>query len=92
MATTNDITGAEIKSGIYTARGRDNHDRIFAKKSAAEWLACLPEYKGFIIMDPDGWRYDDGVTMESKISYSEFKRRFNESTVIGHLNPPHAEV
>jgi len=80
MATTNDITGAEIKSGIYSAQGRDNHDRIFAKKTAAEWLEFLPECKGWTILDPDGWRYDDGITLESKISCTEFIRRFNKST------------
>jgi hypothetical protein len=86
MATTNDITGAEIKSGIYTSKGRDNYERIFAKKTAAEWLAFLPEYEGLIIMDPDGWRHADGVTLESKISYSEFAQRLQESTVMGYLN------
>lgn len=87
MATKNDITGAEIKSGVYSERGRNNHDRIFAKKTAAEWLEFLPEYKGTTILDPDGWRYNDGVTLESKISYSEFIRRLSESTILAYLNP-----
>ena len=88
MATTNSITGDEIKSGIYSAQGRDNYERIFAKKTAAEWLEFLPEYKGWTIIDPDGWRYDDGVTLETKISYSEFKRRLNKSTILSPVFQP----
>ncbi len=85
MAATNDITGAEIKSGIYSSQGRDNYERIFAKKTAAEWLDFIPEYKGYVILDPDGWRYDDGITLESKISCTEFESRFKQSTVMLHI-------
>jgi len=38
MAAQNDITGAEIKSGILSAEGRDNWDKAFCKKSVADWL------------------------------------------------------
>lgn len=84
MATTNNITGDEIKSGIYTPAGRDNFDRIFAKKTAHEWLAT-PEFVNVRLVDPDGWRYDDGVSLDTKISYKDFCRRLNESTVISTI-------
>jgi hypothetical protein len=79
MAATNDITGAEIKSGIYTSRGRDNHDRIFAKKTAHEWLQT-EEFAGIHIHDDDGWRDADGVKMEDRISYKDFCYRLSLST------------
>ena len=79
MATTNNITGAEIKSSVYTQQGRDNHDRIFAKRSATEWL-CSEEFRGIYIIDPDGWRADDGVLLETPISYKDFCYRLSLST------------
>lgn len=79
MAATNDITGAEIKSGIYSAAGRANHDRIFAKKTAYEWLQT-DEFLGIEIIDDDGWRNEDGVKMEDRISYKDFCSRLSIST------------
>lgn len=80
MATTNNITGAEIKSGIYSSEGRLNHDRIFSKKTAYEWLKT-DEFLKVWILDPDGWRQDDGVTLDHKISYKDFCNRLNMSTI-----------
>lgn len=37
MATKNSITGDEIKSKSLSAKGRENWDRIFAKKTAHVW-------------------------------------------------------
>jgi hypothetical protein len=79
MASRNSITGDEIKSKILSSQGRQNHDRIFAKKSAHEWL----KDETVTMMDPDGWRYDDGVTMDTPISYSEFQKRLVHCTVSG---------
>lgn len=79
MATTNNITGDEIKSKALTAAGRENYDRIFAKKSAHEWL----KDESVTMLDPDGWRYDDGVTMDTRISYKEFQKRLVQCTVSG---------
>lgn len=79
MATTNNITGDEIKSKALTAAGRENYDRIFAKKSAHEWL----KDENITILDPDGWRYDDGVTMDTPISHKEFQKRLVQCTVSG---------
>ncbi len=81
MAATNDITGAEIKSGAYTSRGRDNHDRIFAKKTAYEWLQT-EEFAGIQILDDDGWRNADGVKLEDRISYKDFCYRLNMSLTL----------
>ena len=82
MATKNNITGDEIKSGIYSKQGRFNYELIFSKKSAQEWIEFLPEYRNYRILDPDGWRWDDGVNLETKVSYSEFIKRFNHCTVM----------
>lgn len=60
---------------------RDNYDQIFGKKTAHEWLEKL--YPDTKIYDPDGWRYDDGVTMDTKISMDDFHKRLNVSTLIG---------
>jgi len=79
MASRNSITGDEIKSKILSSQGRQNHDRIFAKKSAHEWL----KDEAVTMMDPDGWRYDDGVTLDTPISYSEFQKRLVHCTVSG---------
>ena len=79
MASRNSITGDEIKSKILSSQGRQNHDRIFAKKSAHEWL----KDEAVTMMDPDGWRWNDGVTMDTPISYSEFQKRLVHCTVSG---------
>lgn len=81
MATKNSITGDEIKSKILSAQGRKNHDRIFAKKSAHEWL----KDETVTVIDPDGWRWDDGVTMETPIPYIEFQKRLMQCTVLGFV-------
>lgn len=82
MASRNSITGDEIKSKTLSSEGRKNHDRIFAKKSAHEWL----KDESVRMLDPDGWRYDDGVTMDTPISYKEFQKRLVQSTVMGVIN------
>lgn len=75
----NDITGDEIKSKILSAQGRQNHDRIFSKKSAHEWL----KDEVVTVLDADGWRDNDGVTMDTPISYKEFQQRLVRCTVMG---------
>jgi hypothetical protein len=80
MATTNSITGDEIKSKALSKQGRDNWDNIFKKQSAWDWLKELG-YNENTIIDPDGWRCDD-MTMDTPISRSDFFTRFNQSTVL----------
>lgn len=83
MAAKNDITQASIQTSSYSKQGRENHDLIFAKRSALEWA----EKENVKILDPDGFRNDDGVTVETPISYSEFKKRLNYCTICLIMNP-----
>lgn len=81
MASKNNITGDEIKSKALSPQGRKNWDRIFAKKTANEWLAEY--YPNIVIYDPDGWREGDGITMDTPITLADFERRLNMSTILG---------
>ena len=83
MATKNNITGDEIKSKILSKQGRENWDKAFAKKTAIEW-AQLDE---IIILDPDGFRDNDVITIETPISYAEYNRRICHATVMMKKNP-----
>lgn len=84
MATNNPITGKVIKTNPQNSAYAEGWERIYAKKSAHEWLeTTMPNT---ILMDPDGWRYDDGVTLDTPITYSEFNKRINVSTCIGTIN------
>ena len=76
MAAKNNITGDEIKSKSLSSKGRENWNKIFAKKSALEWA----KEDDVTILDPDGFRYDDGVTVHTPISYAEFSKRISECT------------
>ena len=81
MSAKNDITGDAMKSRILSKEGRDNWDNIFGKKTAYEWLKELYPDKSLEILDPDGWRKDDGVTLETKITKEDFHYRLSLSTV-----------
>ena len=55
-------------------------------KSAHEWLKDprvqdRPD-RPFRIMDPDGWRRSDGVTLDDPISLQDFQERLMRSTII----------
>jgi hypothetical protein len=65
MAAKNNITGDEIKTSSYSKNGRENHDLIFAKRTALEWA----KIEGFTICV-------DEENKDEKISYSEFKKLF----------------
>jgi hypothetical protein len=70
MASKSPITNNEIKTSAYSEEGRKNHDRIFAKKSAIEWAkeeGIVGIYGAFGELC--------GVTVDTPISYGEFKRR-----------------
>lgn len=66
MAARNDITGAEIKSGILSTQGRDNWDKAFAKKSVAEWLHYEDNNNAAIIAN------------DTPVSYKEFCELLNK--------------
>jgi phospholipase C len=78
----NDITGKVIKTNPQSQAYADGWERIYAKKTAYEWSRQTP----YTILDPDGWRENDGVTMDTPIKWSDFQRRLNKSTLIGNLN------
>lgn len=81
MAARNEITGKVIKTNPQNSAYAEGWDKIYAKKSAHEWLKTMPDV---VLMDADGWRYDD-VTLDTPIKYSEFVKRLNMSTIIGKL-------
>jgi len=58
------------------------------KKSATEWLndPVIQDQPAKIvgIQDPDGWRRDDGVTLDTPITLLDFKERLGQSTVKTH--------
>jgi hypothetical protein len=74
----NDITGRVIKTNPTTSTYAENWEKIFAKKTAYEWLKIT----GREIIDPDGWRRNDGVTMDTPITWSDFQGRLCESTIV----------
>lgn len=47
-------------------------------KTAGEWLALHPE---ITIIDPDGWRRNDGVTFDTRITEQEFTIRVGMCTI-----------
>jgi len=50
------------------------------KKTAHEWC----KLSGLVIVDPDGFRGNDGVTMETPIKLDDFWSRFQRCTT--HLH------
>jgi hypothetical protein len=68
MAARNDITGAEIKSGILSADGRNNWDKAFSKKSVADWLH-YEENVTVIVAD------------DTLITYKQFCELLNKNTI-----------
>ena len=78
----NDITGKAIKSGIQNKDYDKGWERIFAKKSSHEWLKETTEI--ISIVSPDGW--DDEVTLDTPIKWTDFQNRLNHSTVIANFS------
>jgi hypothetical protein len=37
-------------------------------------------------VNPNGWAWDDGVTMDTPIKWSDFNNRLNHSTVIADIS------
>ena len=48
-------------------------------RTGTEWA----RHYGIIIMDPDGWRRNDDVTMETPITLLDFANRVWECTIMG---------
>jgi hypothetical protein len=84
MSAKNDITGDSIASKILSKEGRDNWDNIFGpKKTANQWI--LHNNLNIKILDADGWNQDDGVTLETPISESDFNNRLSVSTTLSAI-------
>ena len=79
MATTNSITGKVIKTSPQNSAYSEGWEKVFAKKSANEWLKTMPDVQ---MIDPDGWRQNDGVDMDTPIKWSDFQKRLNISTIL----------
>jgi hypothetical protein len=75
----NEITGKVIKTSPQNSTYAEGWEKVFAKKSANEWLKTMPD---IAISDPDGWRHDDGIDMNTPIKWSDFQNRLNQSTIL----------
>ncbi len=75
----NDITGKVIKTSPQNSAYSDGWDKVFAKKSANEWLKTMPDV---VMSDPDGWRQNDGVDMDTPIKWLDFQQRLSRSTIL----------
>lgn len=54
----------------------DEHRKIL--RTAYEWSAIHRVQ----IMDPDGWRFEDGVGLDNLITFDEFRGRLFSSTIM----------
>jgi hypothetical protein len=75
----NEITGKVIKTSPQNSTYAEGWEKVFAKKSANEWLKTMPDVQ---MMDPDGWRQNDDVDMDTPIKWSDFQKRLNISTIL----------
>lgn len=66
---------------IHMTQGRNMEMTL---RSAHEWLTLknkeAGENKATSIYDPDGWRHNDGITMDTAITLEEFDTRLKECT------------
>ena len=67
---------------VNSEKFRSNYDKIFkAKKSSRDW--CQEIFGVDIdrkVLDPDGWRYNDGVDYDTPITRLDFNTRLSVST------------
>lgn len=56
-------------------------------KTPNEWLET-PEFKGVVVMDPDGWRSEDAPKWTDPITLEEFRRRLMVCSVMMTNQPP----
>lgn len=81
MSAKNDITGDSISSKILSKQGRDNWDNIFKpKKTANEWT--IHKNLNVKILNANGWSQNDGVTLDTPITESDFNMRLSLSTIL----------
>jgi hypothetical protein len=70
MTAKNDITGDTIKSRSLSAKGRENWDGIFPRKTGREWM--LEIHPEFTIMSEHDW-------LSKHLSRSEFFDKIKSS-------------
>lgn len=74
----------KIMSRVLSKTGRDNWDNIFQpKKTSRAWLNEMINPP--TILDADGWREKDGVTLDTHITQTDFNRRLNCSTLMNTI-------
>ena len=91
MATTNPITNDPIQTKPYSSSYSDGWERAFCKKPQ-EWLQII-HGDSIKMLDPDGFRENDGVSWETPMTKKEFEKRFVHCTIIGYNlmdNPNHS--
>lgn len=80
--TSRNEAGQLIKSKPTNAMFRENHDRIYRKQSAQEWISEL--YISDPMISPDGWK---DIPYETPITRSDFDARMARSTILlDHAN------
>jgi hypothetical protein len=84
MAAKNNITNDSLISKPFSSVYADGWDRIYLKKPQ-EWLDII-HGDSLKMLDPDGFRDNDGVTWETPMTKKEFEKRFQHCTIIGMLN------
>lgn len=60
---------------------KEEASRVAELKTPEDWLQT-PEFKGTIVMDPDGWRKEGSPKWEEPITIEEFRSRLLECTVL----------
>ena len=56
-------------------------------QTAWEWNKELYD-NAITILDPDGWRRNDGITMETPITQEDFQERLSHCTCMGFIDNP----
>ena len=56
-------------------------------QTAWEWNKELYD-DSITIMDPDGWRRNEGVTMDVPITQEDFQERLSHCTCVGFIDNP----
>jgi hypothetical protein len=80
MPAKNDITGDKIQSKGLLKVTHEQWMKIFPeKRSARRWFKEL--YPNGRILDDDGFRDNDGVTLDTPITQAEFNKRIQHSTI-----------
>jgi hypothetical protein len=76
----NSVTNDEIRTKAYSTSYAEGWDKAFCKKPQ-QWFEIL--YGDSVkMLDPDGFRKEDGVTWETPVTKKEFEKRLPHCTII----------